>query len=107
MSLSLNAPLAKLTFSYRGTRQDPTPGADNDTNAQRGPEDVTGQYASIALADPAQHALPFFSFANGTNFSWSHDSEHRYSATASAASVWAPATWNAAALMGAMAWMLL
>lgn len=88
MRLTLEAPQADITFHFIGKRQDASSDATESQNADRGPENVGGQYSSIGLAEPANHSIPTFTFANGSSFSWHHDAEHRWDATSGAALIY-------------------
>ncbi len=112
MSLTLQAPEADITLLFSGKRQDASADASDFDNASRGPQDVGNQTASIALADPGTNDMPLFTFANGSGFSWHHDSEHRWHATSGKSSESASSKpeqlgWiMLAAYFGCMGWLI-
>ncbi|KAM7196689.1 hypothetical protein V8F33_006029 [Rhypophila sp. PSN 637] len=75
-SLAVTVPEGTLTVSFLGRRQD-------NNDSVTAPENSLNVFSPISLANPAEYALPKFTFTDGKGFAWVQDDRGRWDAKSS------------------------
>lgn len=94
------ASLGNVTLSFTGKR------ADGD-DEELAPSNLYGQYSAIGLADPSEHELPTFTFANGTEFKWVENKRGEWDALSGSVLQAALQRWVYVAMAGGLTLLLL